>query len=155
MKKSAGVMLIVAAGMLVAAGPAGTRTTVARATTPIARTTTARATTPVSRYSIVNGCYTLGTPSGRVGPFRMQATALGQYLMYAGPNQFLGPGLTTTAGPSDNTVWLLDGHFTITNVVTHERDPVTFTPASGCASYPEGGVDATGRTSPDQALRAR
>ena len=103
MKKSAGVMLIVAAGLLVAAGPAGTRTTVARATTsiarttgaraatPIAPTTVARATTPVTRYSIVNGCYTLGTPSGRVGPFRMQATALGQYLLYAGPNSSSGP----------------------------------------------------------------
>ena len=134
MKKLAGVTLIVAAGMWVAAAPAGTRTTVARAAGPL------------TRYSIVNGCYSLGTPSGRVGPFRMQATALGQYLMYAGPNAFLGPGLKTTAGPSDNTVWQVDGHFTITNLGTHERVSVTFTPASGCATYPEAGVDATGRT---------
>ena len=133
MKKLAGVTLIVAAGLWVAAAPAGTRTTVARAAAP------------ATRYSIVNGCYSLGTPSGRVGPFRMQATALGQYLMYAGPDQFLGPGLKTIAGPSDRTVWQVDGHFTITNLGTHERSPVTFTPASGCATYPEAGVDATGR----------
>jgi hypothetical protein len=133
MKKLAGVMLIVVAGVFVATALAGTRAKPAVAAPPI------------SRYSVANGCYSLGTPSGHLGPFRMQATALGQYLVYGGPNAFLGPGLKVGAGPSNSTVWLLNGHFTITNLATHERVPVTFTPASGCATYPEASVDATGK----------
>jgi hypothetical protein len=59
----------------------------------------------ITRYSIAGGCYSLATPAGRLGPFRMQASALGQYLMYVGANQFLGPGLKVTSGPSSSTVW--------------------------------------------------
>jgi hypothetical protein len=43
---------------------------------------------PQTRYSLVNGCYGLRSPTGGTpiagaeGPFRMQAAALGIYLLY-------------------------------------------------------------------------
>ena len=100
---------------------------------------------PLTRYSIVNGCYALRLASGRqLGPFRMQATALGEYLLYGVHGDFLGPGLVTEATPSSSTVWRVDGHFTITNTGSGETLPVTLLPAAGCAVYPEGLIDAVG-----------
>ena len=102
----------------------------------------ARAAQPLTRHSLVHGCYVLRLPSGqRLGPFRMQASALGEYLLYGAAGDFLGPALTEVATPS---VWRVDGHFTITNLDSGATTAVTFVPASGCAVYPEGNVDATG-----------
>jgi hypothetical protein len=114
---------------------------------------------PLDRYSIVNGCYGLRLASGQqLGPFRMQATALGQYLLYGVHGEFLGPGLVTEATPSSSTVWRVDGHFTITNAGSGETLAVSLLPASGCAVYPEGQLDATGTpfigASPEAQVRA-
>lgn len=135
-KLAGGMLLVVVIGVCVATALAGTRPRSARVA----------AAAPPTRYSVAGGCYSLGTRSGARGPFRMQPTALGEYLIYAGPNAYLGPGLTTAGGASDSTTWTLSGHFTITNVATHEQVPVTLTPAVGCAAYPEAGVGATGPT---------
>ena len=102
---------------------------------------------PQTRYSLVNGCYSLRLTSGqRLGPFRMQATTLAEYLLYGARGEFLGSGLGSVATPSASTVWRVDGHFTITNLATGQTIPVSFVPAAGCAVYPEGQVDATGAT---------
>jgi hypothetical protein len=99
----------------------------------------------LTRYSLVHGCYSLRQASGRtLGPFRMQATALAQYLLYSASGRFLGPGFTMSTAPSRSTEWQVGGHFTITNVGTGQKASVSFLPARGCATYPEGGVDATG-----------
>jgi hypothetical protein len=108
-----------------------------------------------TRYSLVHGCYAVRTASGQAippadAPFRMQATALGQYLLYGVHGDFLGRQLTPVATPSDDTVWQVQGDarrgFTITNLGGGAPIAVSFTPAAGCAVYPEGDVDATGTT---------
>jgi hypothetical protein len=127
-----------------------------------AQTTVARrlATTaqPQTRYSLVHGCYALRSPSqgtalaGDVGPFRMQAAALGVYLLYGPQGEYLtddGTGdLTGASTPGSATEWTVDGSsaqgFTMTNAGTGTRLPVTFVPASGCAVYPEAHVGAVG-----------
>jgi hypothetical protein len=127
-------LLVVAALFAALAFPAAAGTRTARKPT---------ASPPLDRYSLANGCYAVTLSSGRVlGPYRMEATTLGQYLLYDGG--FLGAGLAHVSAPSSSTVWSVDGHFTLTDVGTGETYAVSFTPASGCAVYPEGGVNATG-----------
>jgi hypothetical protein len=54
-------------------------------------------------YNLVHGCYSVRLSSGHApGPFRMQAAALGQYLLYNG--QFLQSNLTSGPKPSIWTV---------------------------------------------------
>ncbi len=101
---------------------------------------------PLTRYSLVHGCYAVRPASGHaLGPFRMQATTLGEYLLYSTSRRFLDSGLGLASAPSSSTVWRVDGHFRMTNLGTGRSMPVTFTAARGCATYPEAGVDATGR----------
>jgi hypothetical protein len=113
---------------------------------------------PLTRYSLVNGCYALqspsrGTPIGAAqGPFRMQAAALGIYLLYGPSGDYLvdaGSGsLGSASTPSTVAEWRVDGSaaqgFTITDLATGTQVPVDFVPAAGCATFPEAGVDATG-----------
>jgi len=81
-------------------------------------------------------------------PFRMQATALGQYLIFGVHGDFLGAGATPTSSPATDTVWQVGGSaprgFTLTNLGTGQTIAVRFTSARGCSVYPEGDVDATG-----------
>ncbi len=123
-----------------------------RAATPRVAITAGFVAAPASvrsqtRYSLVHGCYAV-TPGGADGPYRMQATALGQYLIYGAHRTFLASGLQSASAPSSSTVWTVlgsgAGGFDMVNLATRESHPVTFTPASGCAVYPEAGVDATG-----------
>jgi hypothetical protein len=101
---------------------------------------------PLTRYSLVHGCYSLRVGSGRrVGPVRMQAATLGEYLLYTSAGKYIGPGLDAVATPDSSTIWRVDRHFRITDTATGEAYPVVFRAASGCAVYPEAGVDATGR----------
>ncbi len=80
----------------------------------------------------------------------MQATTLGEYLFYGVSGDFLAGGAAPTmvASPSAQTIWRVDGDpragFTITNPATGIARAVSFVPASGCATYPEAEVDATG-----------
>jgi hypothetical protein len=111
-----------------------------------------------TRYSLVHGCYALSSPARgtqiapSVGPFTMQAAALGVYLLYGPGGDYLtddGTGnLAGASTPSAATEWTVDGSsaqgFTMTNSGTGMRLPVTFVPATGCAAYPEAQVDAAG-----------
>src|SRR2546421_2873452 len=100
----------------------------------------------LSRYSLVHGCYSVRTASGQVlGPFRMQAATLGQYLLYRGPGNFLGAGLKPESSPSNSTVWGVEGHFTITNLATGQHLAVSFRPASGCPVDPQPDVHPSRR----------
>jgi hypothetical protein len=107
----------------------------------------ASASGAVTRYSLAGGCYQV---SGVGGPFRMQAAALGQYLLYGAQGDYLGPALTQVPAPSNSTVWEVGGSskggFTLKNVGNARTLPVTFTQASGCPVYPEAGINTTGTT---------
>ncbi len=139
----------VAAALMVGLGSSPASTVARRlATTPQAQT----------RYSLVHGCYSLSSPSRgtpiapSVGPFTMQAAALGVYLLYGPRGDYLtddGTGsLAGASTPSAATEWTVDGSsaqgFTMTNAATGTRLPVSFVPATGCAAYPEAQVDAVG-----------
>jgi hypothetical protein len=141
-----------AIGLLAAPAPAGNRSAVTPAGS---RQASGLAAPPLNRYSLVHGCYAVRPAAGSSGalpsgPFRMQATTLGQYLLYGVGGDFLAAGATPAmvATPSDQTIWRVDGDarkgFTITNSATGITRPVSFTAATGCASYPEANVDATG-----------
>jgi hypothetical protein len=135
------------------ARPAGPAVTRSRPFKTVATPLPPDTGTAASRYSLVHGCFTL-TSGGQSlaaadAPFSMQATALGQYLIYGHSGDFLGAGGVPTASPATDTVWQVDGNptrgYTMTNLGTGAAMPVGFTPASGCAVYPEAGVDATGQ----------
>ncbi|WP_433563616.1 peptidase [Nocardia sp. CA-151230] len=112
-----------------------------------------------TRYSLVDGCYEIATPAGPLrpedGPYRMQATALGEYLLYGRQRTVLdaaGGSIHPVDVPSPTSVWRVDGSgaagFTITDAATATSEPATFTPASGCADYPEAEVGASGTPGP-------
>ncbi|HET6509180.1 MAG TPA: Coagulation factor 5/8 type domain-containing protein [Baekduia sp.] len=119
----------------------------------------AAAPTP-TRYSLVHGCYALtqhGVPVLGAARVRMQATALGRYLLYTPDRRFvaarpLGLGVGTAATPSDAADWRVDeagaGTFMLTtqNGAATLRD-VAFRATDGCADYPEAELDATGTPS--------
>jgi hypothetical protein len=106
----------------------------------------------LTRYSLVHGCFAISSGSTPIAPsdapFRMQATALGQYLLYGMHEDFVDATLATVSTPSPATTWTVNGSaargFTIVNAATGRSLPVTFTPATGCVYYPEAQVDATG-----------
>ena len=144
----------------------------------------AHAQTGQDRYSIVHGCYALKSNSlgkhvakasggyaataadaGSAEPFRLQATALGKYLLYGKDGDYLiaGASRAETAGQASEAAdWTVDGRegaFTFTNggrrlavaptgevTVGGDGDGALFTlaPAQGCATYPEAEVNATG-----------
>jgi hypothetical protein len=110
-----------------------------------------------TRYSLVHGCYAV-SQQGRALPgasrVRMQATALGRYLLYTPDRRFVAArpggavGLDTAPGPAAD--WRVDaasgGRFTLTAGAATLRD-VTFRATSGCVDYPEAELDATGTPS--------
>jgi hypothetical protein len=110
------------------------------------------------RYTLVHGCYQLRTGSGAVlgassSPYRMQATTLGQYLLYGVHEDYLtqqGLTITPAAQPSRAAEWRVNGSratgYTLTNLATGSTRAIKFVSATGCAWYPEAGVDATGST---------
>ena len=115
------------------------------------------ASRPLTGYSLVHGCYTLDSPSGAAlpgssGPVRMQAAALGVYLLYTRAGSYLddaGNGAFHAAStPDASSEWRVAGRpgdtFTLTDVATGGHVTVRFVRAGGCATYPEAGVDATG-----------
>jgi len=142
-------LVAIAAALAIVLGSSAASTITRRSATP------AR---PLTRYSVIHGCYSLESPSNGApiaasdGPFTMQAAALGVYLLYGPRGDYLsdsGDGtLVADTTPSTASEWVLDGSsppgFTITNLATQVRMPVNLSTASGCAPYPEAGVDATG-----------
>ena len=139
------------------------------------------------RYSIVHGCYALKSNSlgkhvakatggyaataadaASAEPFRLQATALGKYLLYGKDRDYLiaGESRAETAGrASEAADWTVDGGegaFTLTNggrrlavapggevVLGGDGDAALFSlePAQGCATYPEADVNVSGAPS--------
>jgi hypothetical protein len=126
----------------------------------LARPSASRA--PLTRYSLVHGCFRLTSPGGRAeigaghGPFRMQAAALGVYLLYGPAGEYLSDdgagGLQAASTASAASEWRVTGDarrgFSATNLATSKGFRVKFTPASGCATYPEAQVDASGSSPP-------
>ena len=144
----------------------------------VATPASASAAQPPTRYSLVHGCYALSAANGRsltgAEHVRMQATALGRYLLYRPDSTFLAAnddGSVSPAGePSPKADWRVapagKGLFTLTPQSASGRvlsvsptgagslaDPakagdaarIRFAPATGCAVYPEASLDATGR----------
>ena len=105
--------------------------------------TVARADAP-TRFSLGGGCYGLRAPSGAVvangSRLRMQATRLGSYLLYTPGRQFLAAGDAGNVGPvaqpSPQADWQVG-----------DAGGGAFTPADGCAAYPEAELNATGTPS--------
>src|SRR5918998_5227759 len=127
----------------------------------------AAAQTDLTRYSIVHGCYELRSGSASAGPFRMQATDLGRYLLYGTDKIFLtaeGDSAVAASEPSDGADWTVresGGGFTFVNefvdralavgsggdvVAGPAGAPATFdlVAASGCPEYPEVGLNVEG-----------
>jgi hypothetical protein len=111
------------------------------------------AAAPLTRYSLAGGCFAVRSGGQPIAPDAgavwMQATALGRYLLYDAGRRFLAD--TGALGPVDSpgsaAQWQVDGDasgFTLRNLATGRALPVTFTPATGCAAYPEAEVNATG-----------
>ncbi|WP_445149690.1 Coagulation factor 5/8 type domain-containing protein [Baekduia sp. Peel2402] len=118
----------------------------------------ASAATP-TRYSLVNGCYALKQDGAAVpgaAKVRMQATALGHYLLYTPERRFVAARANGKLGidvkPSAAADWQVDsagsGTFTLAaaNGSTTLRR-VSFKAATGCAAYPEAELNATGTPS--------
>ena len=164
----------------------GWRSTTALAAGLVLSVLLAPAAGAADRYSLVHGCYALRTADGRyvardalgyaaagrplsaATPFRMQATALGRYLLY-GPDATMpavGPlgtvASTATPGPSaDWTVQQVANGFTFTaltngnalgigaagrvaQVPAGSAARFTTVATGGCAAFPEIEVNATG-----------
>src|SRR5215208_1817275 len=79
----------------------------------IAPAATASAATP-DRYSLANGCYSLTSaaqPVAGAESVRMQATALGRYLLYRPDRSFLsaqGGRVAPAAEPSEAADWRVE-----------------------------------------------
>lgn len=86
------------------------------------------------RYSFAGGCYAVGGLAG-AEQVRMQATALGRYLLYRPDGTYVTPS-GVSATPAD---WMLSEDLKTLNGV-----PVTFAPTTGCAAFPEAPLNATG-----------
>lgn len=112
-----------------------------------------------TRYSLVNGCYRIDTPAGPLaqaaGPYRMHATALGEYLLYGRNKEVLDASagsIHPAKTPSVTAVWKVDGSgaagFTLTNAATKTSTPAIFVPDTGCADFPEAQDGTTGTPGP-------
>lgn len=151
------------------------------AAAPAAAQERASAQAADARYALAGGCYELRSQqTGRAvmadaGPFRMQATALGRYLLYGKARDFLatdGEAVEMAPEPSASAEWIVeaaDGAFSLTSrserralgvsesgVPRLAREPgaatrFDFVRAEGCAVYPEVEVNATGEPSRGEA----
>ncbi len=114
------------------------------------------------KFALVHGCYALQGAGGQLGlqgdrfvagagspeAFRLQATALGRYLLYDRKEGFLTASGARAATPSPAADFTVDGDgpFTLTaqDGTKLAGGPFAFVPAEGCAVYPEAEVNATG-----------
>jgi hypothetical protein len=131
----------------------------------------AQAAAVPSPYALVHGCYQLRSQSlgrtvaGESGPFRMQATALGKYLLYGKKRDFLTAADDGSVGPapepSEAGDWRVQRRgraFTLTlpsgKVLSARANGAlttdstarafTFTRANGCPIYPDADADVKG-----------
>jgi hypothetical protein len=126
----------------------------------LATTVPAASAAAPTRYSLVHGCYGL-MQGGRAVPgadrVRMQATALGRYLLYRPDRRFVAArpdgsvGVDDAPGPAAD--WMVEesgrGAFTLAPMSggAPTLTQVRFTATDGCADYPEAELDATGTPS--------
>ena len=101
---------------------------------------------PQDRYAMANGCYRLAGQRIYFKP-----TDLGQYLLYTPTRQLLTTG-GTTATPSDATVWTARQRkhgYSFANagqaLTLGGKQTFRLTRTTGCAAYPEAGIDISGR----------
>src|SRR3954471_4080322 len=139
---------------------------------------TAAAKPAQTRYSLVHGCYSLTSANGRplagANQIRMQATALGRYLLYRPDRTFLSAGddggVSPADAPSPAADWRVkkvgkrifslsplsasdkvlsvggDGTGALATAVSAgNAAQIRFAKASGCAVYPEAALDAKGK----------
>jgi microsomal dipeptidase-like Zn-dependent dipeptidase len=101
-----------------------------------------------TRYSLANGCFTAsGVPGAEA--VRMQATALGRYLLYRPDGTYVS-STGVAAAPSPAADWKVEetgATFTLTPGTGAAISGVRFTPAAGCATFPEADLNATGTPS--------
>ncbi|MDX6640815.1 MAG: hypothetical protein QOF12_1826 [Solirubrobacteraceae bacterium] len=117
-----------------------------------------------ARYGLVHGCYELQGPGAQAGPFRMQATALGKYLLYTRDRRVLTAAadgiVAPVAAPSEQGDWRVDvsgAGYTLTlpdgrrlgvAAGALRAGPTaatfSFTKASGCPAYPDSDTDVIG-----------
>jgi hypothetical protein len=130
------------------------------------------------RYALAGGCYVLTNGGSQVAKtadgsyrlaargerFRLQATALGRYLLYGSGRDFLGyggliPRVRSQAAPSESADWTVgdgyvlrlgdkslgvrEGRLVLGDVATR----FGFEPAEGCADYPEAETNVAGEPS--------
>ncbi len=127
----------------------------------------ARRAVPQDRYAMAGGCYALQAPDGRwvtrqgtsydataadagqAEPFHFQATDLGSYLLYDTTRSFPTPqGRAGAPGPESTWTVRRDGsRFTFRQGATSLLGASGFAlrRVTGCAAWPEIGVDITGR----------
>src|SRR3954471_4213670 len=155
--------LALPAGAQAAAKPAGAQAAAAK---------------PQTRYSLVHGCYSLTSANGRplagANQIRMQATALGRYLLYRPDRTFLAAQDDGSVSPADAPSTAADWRVKRTGKNLFSLSPlsasdkvlsvggdgsgqiaspaaagnsaqVRFAKASGCAVYPEAALDAKGK----------
>src|SRR4051794_10465800 len=117
---------------------------------------TARAADAPTRYSLAGGCYALSGVAGG-DEVRMQATALGRHLLHRPDRTFLASqddgSVQPAATPSPAADWRVDdtGGSTFSLAPASGGKTLTgvrFTPAQGCAVYPEADLNATGTPRP-------
>src|SRR3954468_18915458 len=102
---------------------------------------------PQTRYSLVHGCYALksgGKTLPGAGHVRMQATALGSYLLYLPDKTFLAAQdgkVAPATDPSPAADWVVKGKGAFTLTPKSGTGPVLkkvrVTRTKGCATYPE------------------
>jgi hypothetical protein len=133
---------------------------------------------PQTRYSLVHGCYAMSSAAGRpladASQIRMQATALGRYLLYRPDRTFVAAqddgSVSPASAPSEAADWRVKkvgrNLFSLSPLSAADRvlsvsgngkgtlaaastagnaGHIRFTKAKGCAVYPEAELDATGR----------
>ncbi|WP_205696533.1 Coagulation factor 5/8 type domain-containing protein [Conexibacter sp. SYSU D00693] len=145
------------------------RVTTVAAVMALAAPAAAHAADDDARYALVHGCYALqsqasgkfiaqtatgyratASGAGEAEPFRMQATQLGQYLLYGKDRDFLagdGTAVEPAAQPSPAADWRVDAdgeRYTLTLPATGRRLRAT---ADGAVSLAGGGVDDAARFS--------
>src|SRR3954454_7708417 len=122
----------------------------------------AQAAKAQTRYSLVHGCYALksgGKTIPGAGHIRMQATALGSYLLYRPDKTFLaaqnGGTVAAASEPSPAADWVVKGGKRVKGKRVFTLTPksgggpvlkkVRFVRAKKCAPYPEAALDAKGK----------
>ena len=102
-----------------------------------------------TKYSIANGCFEVG--GAPAGPYRMKATALGQYLLYTKDGQYLtanGDAAEPAGDPSTAAEWRASeegGELKLSSLAPAGGPTLTVgAAADGCAKYPEVELNVSG-----------